>query len=161
MDEGHPVNRVGWFYEGCPDYENLMALFGAKADELLKEFRNTAVNFTPEDLGDEDDAASDPDSIEGPVTRLLLLMIQEAIANGACRINLPLLPDCVEVQFQFVDGQMKSLDSLPRRIAGTLFAKIRELAGERGEFALGEQMQVTVKELEATKGFTLSVARAA
>jgi hypothetical protein len=158
MDSEFPVNRIGWFFGDSPFAQNLSSLFSATANEW-QEFSDTAVSFIF-DSSDEDESA-DSDSIDAPITRLVQLLIKDAIDCRATQIRLVLLEDHIDIQYSFADGRSKAVDSPPRRLAGTLFAKIKELAGPSGEFTFDSQTHVNVEQMEAGAGFILSLQRAA
>ena len=98
---------------------------GESADSMLQEFTDTAIDFTEtEDAGDGFD---DDDDSNGPIVRLVHLMISEAVQLRASDIHVEPFEDRIRIRYR-IDGRLVERDSPPRRLLGAILSRIKILA---------------------------------
>jgi type II secretory ATPase GspE/PulE/Tfp pilus assembly ATPase PilB-like protein len=106
-----------------PDYSS--------GEDLLAEFTDTAVTFTEETATTVDASLSSSDP---PIVRLVDLMIDEAIQDGAIRIELRLIEGSVIVVYHFPDGRFRNRDNPPARLLRPLLQRLMEVFTEKDSF---------------------------
>ena len=98
---------------------------GESADSMLQEFTDTAIDFTEtEDAGDGFD---DDDDSNGPIVRLVHLMISEAVQLRASDVHVEPFEDRIRIRYR-IDGRLVERDSPPRRLLGAILSRIKILA---------------------------------
>ncbi len=98
---------------------------GESADSMLQEFTDTAIDFTEtEDAGDSFD---DDDDSNGPIVRLVHLMISEAVQLRASDVHVEPFEDRIRIRYR-IDGRLVERDSPPRRLLGAILSRIKILA---------------------------------
>jgi type IV pilus assembly protein PilB len=92
-------------------------------DSLLQEFTETAIDFT------ETEAATGAAVLqeEGPIVKLVSLIIQEAVSLRASDIHIEPFADRIRVRYR-IDGVCVERDSPPRRLLGAIVSRIKIMA---------------------------------
>ncbi|MBA63139.1 MAG: pilus assembly protein PilB [Planctomycetaceae bacterium] len=97
---------------------------GESADSMLQEFTDTAIDFT--ETEDAADGLDDDDS-DGPIVRLVHLMISEAVQLRASDVHVEPFEDRIRIRYR-IDGRLVERDSPPRRLLGAILSRIKILA---------------------------------
>jgi len=100
---------------------------GESADSILQEFTDTAIDFTETVDESGDSGKEGDDEGDGPIVRLVNLMIDEAVQVRASDIHIEPFEDRVRIRYR-IDGVLQLRDSLPRRQLGALISRIKILA---------------------------------
>ena len=100
---------------------------GESADSILQEFTDTAIDFTETVDESGDSGKEGDDEGDGPIVRLVNLMIEEAVQVRASDIHIEPFEDRVRIRYR-IDGVLQLRDSLPRRQLGALISRIKILA---------------------------------
>ena len=157
------------FLTGC----NVEAVISSPADimEAIERYYGAAPEGPPADTvsgdgiesGDVEDIASTKAEppVDGPVIRLVNLILLDAIKNGAERVRFSATPDAFVVWYAGA-GEEREAMGPPPRLAGPVLARLRVLAGmteadTRGVivFGLGQEgaatfhVEVTSRERDA------------
>ena len=98
---------------------------GESADSMLQEFTDTAIDFT--ETEDAADAFDDDDDSNGPIVRLVHLMISEAVQLRASDVHVEPFEDRIRIRYR-IDGRLVERDSPPRRLLGAILSRIKILA---------------------------------
>jgi len=99
---------------------------GESADSMLQEFTDTAIDFT-ETAVEAEQAAGDDDGAEGPVVKLVSLIISEAVQLRASDIHIEPFEDRVRIRYR-IDGRLVERDNPPRRLLGAILSRIKILS---------------------------------
>ena len=86
---------------------------GESADSMLQEFTDTAIDFT--ETEDAADGFDDDDDSNGPIVRLVHLMISEAVQLRASDVHVEHFEDRIRIRYR-IDGRLVERDSPPRRL---------------------------------------------
>ena len=98
---------------------------GESADSMLQEFTDTAIDFT--ETEDAADGFDDDDDSNGPIVRLVHLMISEAVQLRASDVHVEPFEDRIRIRYR-IDGRLVERDSPPRRLLGAILSRIKILA---------------------------------
>ena len=98
---------------------------GESADSMLQEFTDTAIDFT--ETEDSADGFDDADGSDGPIVRLVHLMISEAVQLRASDVHVEPFEDRIRIRYR-IDGRLVERDSPPRRLLGAILSRIKILA---------------------------------
>lgn len=98
---------------------------GESADSMLQEFTDTAIDFT--ETEDSADGFDDDDGSDGPIVRLVHLMISEAVQLRASDVHVEPFEDRIRIRYR-IDGRLVERDSPPRRLLGAILSRIKILA---------------------------------
>jgi len=99
---------------------------GESADSMLQEFTDTAIDFT-ETAVEQAEAQANEDSADGPVVKLVNLVITEAVQLRASDIHIEPFEDRVRIRYR-IDGRLVERDNPPRRLHGAILSRIKILA---------------------------------
>jgi type IV pilus assembly protein PilB len=99
---------------------------GESADSMLQEFTDTAIDFT-ETAVEQAEAQANEDSADGPVVKLVSLIITEAVQLRASDIHIEPFEDRVRIRYR-IDGRLVERDNPPRRLHGAILSRIKILA---------------------------------
>ncbi len=92
-------------------------------DSLLQEFTETAIDFTETEGATRLDVLQE----EGPIVKLVNLIIQEAVSLRASDIHIEPFTDHIRVRYR-IDGVCVERDSPPRRLLGAIVSRIKIMA---------------------------------
>ena len=81
---------------------------GESADSMLQEFTDTAIDFT--ETEDAADGFDDDDDSNGPIVRLVHLMISEAVQLRASDVHVEPFEDRIRIRYR-IDGRLVERDS--------------------------------------------------
>jgi type IV pilus assembly protein PilB len=99
---------------------------GESADSMLQEFTDTAIDFT-ETAVEQAEAQANEDSADGPVVKLVNLVITEAVQLRASDIHIEPFEDRVRIRYR-IDGRLVERDNPPRRLHGAILSRIKILS---------------------------------
>ena len=100
---------------------------GESADSMLQEFTDTAIDFTETTVEEQARQAAVEDDASGPVSRLVQLIIAEAVELKASDIHIEPFENEIRVRYR-IDGRLVVRDSPPRRLLGAILSRLKILA---------------------------------
>ncbi len=93
-------------------------------DEMIQEFTTSDIQFVQHDL---DDGAESAGVEDAPVIKLVSLIIQEAVKSRASDIHIEPMADKLRIRYR-VDGHCYEVDSPPKRLQGSIIARLKIMA---------------------------------
>ena len=103
---------------------------GHSGDSILQEFVDTAIDFT-ESQSTKRVSAEPIDDSSPPLVRLVNLMFEEAVQQGASHIVIA--PEATQLSIQYlVEDQLQRRDAPPLRLHAALVSRLRILANALG-----------------------------
>ena len=131
----------------------------SEIDDAINEFTESDISFRREDADEDDDSDVD----DAPVIRLVTLIISEAVKNRASDIHIEPMADRLRIRYR-IDGECYEVDSPPKRLQGTVLARLKIMSGmnmsekrrtQDGRIKLallGRQIDLRVNSLPAIHG---------